>query len=140
MREIGDGIVSYQWDFDNDTNFDSTTAVNTIAHSYAIAGNQTIALKVTDGLGDFGTTSGTITVKPNPSITSIVPTVGRTIGSTATTITGSDFRLTATKAKTPAGSKVFLIERYISSSREVRLKTTQSFLRLPTPCSAEILP
>jgi len=54
--------TSYEWDFNNDGVVDATDSVATA--TYALGGPHTVALKVTDSYGAFGTDIVTITVVP----------------------------------------------------------------------------
>ena len=58
--QLGRTITSYEWDFG-----DGTTGTNvSTAKAYAVAGQYTVTLKITDSAGQTGTVSRTVTVNP----------------------------------------------------------------------------
>lgn len=60
-------IVNYEWDFNNDGIFETDSgAVSTASFTFSIAGNHTVGLRVTSDKGCQHTTTGTITIDPNP--------------------------------------------------------------------------
>jgi PKD repeat protein len=59
-----DGIVSYEWDFDDDGIIDSN--VEDPVHVYPVGGDYVVSLTVTDGDGSVVTVQHTISVAVNP--------------------------------------------------------------------------
>lgn len=61
------GVVSYEWDFDGDGQFDDATG-EAASYTYAAAGdavrNATVTLRVTDAVGESATTSAQIEILP----------------------------------------------------------------------------
>jgi uncharacterized repeat protein (TIGR01451 family) len=57
-------VQSYQWDFDGNGSFDTTTAGPTTSTVYATPGTRTVRLRVTDVDGDFADTTRTVNVSP----------------------------------------------------------------------------
>jgi hypothetical protein len=56
-------IVTYDWDFDGDGLYDSSTTANTISYTYATAGTYTAIVKVTDDRGATATGQAIITAE-----------------------------------------------------------------------------
>ncbi len=65
--DIGNNIVSYEWDLDNDGAYDDATGVNAVFNS-AATGVFVVGLRVTDGDTGTGTATATVTVN------NVVPT------------------------------------------------------------------
>jgi PKD repeat protein len=62
------GIVSYQWDIDDDGEFDLIGVNPNLAEGYSEVGEYLTTLKVTDAAGNAATDTLTITVLPPPKI------------------------------------------------------------------------
>ncbi len=55
-------IVSYEWDFNNDNNFDDSKGAR-VEHEFTQVGNYTVNLRVTDNVGNYEVTSEEVTVE-----------------------------------------------------------------------------
>ncbi len=55
-------IVSYEWDFNNDNNFDDAEGV-TVENEFTQVGTYTVNLRVTDNVGNYEVTSEEVTVE-----------------------------------------------------------------------------
>ena len=59
--DVGDSIISYAWDLDNDGQYDDATGA-TVDHSFGHFGSFVVGLQVTDSTGATATTSHTVVV------------------------------------------------------------------------------
>lgn len=59
-------IVSYQWDFNGDGQFDLTTSQPTVTHLFDRSGDLPVALKITDTVGQSFTSTETVSVASAP--------------------------------------------------------------------------
>jgi len=67
--EDPDGIITlYEWDWNNDSVYEESYSSSTATHSWSIAGNYQVTLRVTDNNGATGTITKTISINqpPNP--------------------------------------------------------------------------
>lgn len=90
---LGDTIVSYEWDIDNDGQYDDATGVSpslTWSQLSSLGldddGSYTIGLRVTNNNGDIGTDTTTL------SIANVVPTIG--VSGSNTTDEGATYTVT----------------------------------------------
>ena len=106
--DAGDSIASYAWDLDGDGQYDDSTLAAPMS-TYAVAGQVTVRLRVTDTHGATGTTAVVIAPGNTPPSASIdLPQVGATwrVGDTI------QLRATATDAQDhalPAGAYAWTI-------------------------------
>ena len=86
--DVQPGIVSYEWDFENDGTWDSISTEPIATHGYTKHGIYTVALKVIDNEGFSDKESKSITVKSLPIATFAFspesPLVGETVTFNAT--------------------------------------------------------
>ena len=77
----GDGISSYEWDWDDDGTYEASGI--SASHSYSSKGDQTVTLKVTDTYGQTDTVTKTVSVgeqNQHPNQASVVePADGATV-------------------------------------------------------------
>jgi PKD repeat protein len=64
--EVCDGIVLYEWDFDDDGVYDVTGMV--AYYTFTSSGDHDVTLRVTDGAGDTGTYTRTVTIWSEPPV------------------------------------------------------------------------
>lgn len=74
------GIAKYEWDFEGDGTYDTTTTPSSpnggtfVSHSYTSSGQKSPTLRVTDDAGNTATVSRQITVRPEPNVTATTVT------------------------------------------------------------------
>ena len=73
-----DGVIAlYEWDFDGDGDYDWANASRAVVtHTYTQSGNFTAKLRATDNMGEFGTGTTKVTVRPLPPNQRPVPQPG----------------------------------------------------------------
>jgi PKD repeat protein len=76
-------IVGYTWDFDGDGRADATGRV--VRHTFETAGEKTVRLTVRDGDGATDSTTGTVTVPPEPTSTATAEPTATTEPTAAST-------------------------------------------------------
>jgi len=89
-NDIDGHIVSYAWDFDGDGQYDAETASSDIDHVFAVAGETSVALKVTDDEGASAVVRKSLTVLPSVSAVRTIDTClpgDKTIAAGTVTVT-----------------------------------------------------
>ncbi|WP_181685099.1 PKD domain-containing protein [Halorhabdus salina] len=74
------GVVSYEWDVDDDSSYELTGSLP--SHSYSSTGTKTVTLRVTDDVGNTDTDTLEITVESSDEGGTVGPPPGTSVGDT----------------------------------------------------------